>query len=61
MPLYLKIEVIKNHEIVYAKNIADLYEYFYMYRKIWKDQEYRNRISEEDFKILLERIGKKDW
>ena len=39
LPLWLKIELIKNHEIVYAKDKLALYEYFYFYRKLWAGQE----------------------
>jgi len=48
MPLYLKMEVIKNHRIVYAKDIYKLYEYFYPFRKLWNDQEFRQRISKKE-------------
>jgi len=53
MPLFLKMEVIKNHKIVYAKNVYQLYEYFYKFRKLWKDQGYRQKLTEEDIKILF--------
>ncbi|MEM2133926.1 MAG: nucleotidyltransferase domain-containing protein [Candidatus Jordarchaeaceae archaeon] len=53
LPMYLKIQVIKNHIVVYARNILDLYEYFYTYRKLWKDQERRNTLKEEEIKALL--------
>lgn len=53
LPMYLKIQVIKNHVVVYAREILDLYEYLYTYRKLWKDQERRNTLTEEDIKTLL--------
>ena len=53
LPLYMKIEVIKNHEVIFSKNIYDMYEYFYFYRKLWKDQEKRNRITREDILKML--------
>ncbi len=53
MPLFLKIEVIKNHRILYARNIYDLYEYFYVFRKIWGDQEYRQRLSKEELRDMF--------
>ncbi|MEX2724313.1 MAG: nucleotidyltransferase domain-containing protein [Candidatus Freyarchaeota archaeon] len=53
LPMYLKIQVIKNHIVVYARNILDLYEYFYTYRKLWKDQERRNTLTKEDIEALL--------
>jgi hypothetical protein len=45
--------VIKNHVVIYARDIPDLYEYFYTYRKLWKDQEERNTLTEEDIEALL--------
>ena len=48
MPLFLKIEVIKNHEIIYTRDILDFYEYLYFFRKLWKDQEHRQRITKEE-------------
>jgi len=53
MPLFLKMEVIENHKIVYVKNVYQLYEYFYKFRKIWKDQEHRQKLTKEDIKILF--------
>ena len=53
LPLYMKMEVINNHKIIFSKNIYDLYEYFYFYRKLWKDQEKRNRITREDILKML--------
>lgn len=53
LPLYMKIEVIENHEIVFCKDELELYEYFYQFRKLWKDQERRNKLSREDLKAML--------
>ena len=53
LPLYMKMEVINNHKIIFSKNIYDLYEYFYFYRKLWKDQERRNKITREDILKML--------
>ncbi len=53
LPLYMKIEVIENHKIVYCKDVADLYEYFYKFRKIWKDQEHRNKLSRDEILSML--------
>jgi len=48
MPLYLKIKVIENHKVLYTKDICELYEYFYFFRKLWKDQKHRQKISKEE-------------
>ncbi len=45
LPLYIQISIINKHMVIYAKNILDLYEYFYFnYFKLWKDQEKRINI-----------------
>ena len=38
LPLYIKMEVIKKHIIIFSSNIPELYFYFYHYRKLWQDQ-----------------------
>ena len=38
MPLFMKIQAIKNGNVIYAKNKAELEEYFYFFRKLWQDQ-----------------------
>jgi len=48
MPLYLKMEVIENHKILYAEDIHELYEYFYFFRKLWNDQKHRQKITKEE-------------
>ncbi len=40
LPLYLKMEVIDNHRIIFG-NKDSMYEYFYSVRKLWKDQKRR--------------------
>ncbi|MEM2933108.1 MAG: nucleotidyltransferase domain-containing protein [Candidatus Pacearchaeota archaeon] len=44
LPLYMKISIIKNHKIIFSRNIPELYFYFYFYRKLWQDQAI-NRIE----------------
>ncbi|MGD2251231.1 MAG: nucleotidyltransferase domain-containing protein [Candidatus Methanofastidiosia archaeon] len=48
MPLFLKMKVIQNHKIVYTQNILDFYEYLYFFRKLWKDQEHRQKMTKEE-------------
>ncbi len=38
LPLYIKIDVIRNHKVVFSRKPSELYFYFYHYRKIWSDQ-----------------------
>jgi predicted nucleotidyltransferase len=48
LPLYIKIHVIQHGVLIYSSNKLDLYEYFYIYRKLWEDQKHRQEISKEE-------------
>ncbi len=54
MPLFLKMKVIENHEIVYTRDLLDFYEYLYFFRKLWKDQEHRQKMAKEEALHLFE-------
>jgi hypothetical protein len=56
LPLYMKMEVIERHEVVFCRNILELYEYFYQFRKLWKDQKRRNEVTREDLRRMLRRV-----
>lgn len=53
MPIYLKIGVIENHEIIYG-DACELNEYFYFFRKIWRDQAHRQKLTKEEVIHLFE-------
>ena len=53
LPLYIKIEIIENHIVLFGDEL-ELSEYFYFFRKLWKDQYYR--IKENQFKSMREKI-----
>ena len=55
LPLYMKAAVIENHIILFSKNVLDLYEYFYFYRKLWNDQKHRQQLTKEDLLMLFHR------
>ncbi len=38
LSLKIKFEIIETGKIIYAKNVQELQEYFYFYRKLWQDQ-----------------------
>ncbi len=38
LPLKIKFEVIDSGKTIYTKNMQELQEYFYFYRKLWQDQ-----------------------
>ncbi len=48
LPLYIKIHVIENGKVIYSVNELDLYEHFYIYRKLWNDQKHRQEVSREE-------------
>lgn len=48
LPLHIKISIIENNRIIYAKNKPELYEYFYFYRKLWEDQKHRQDINKKE-------------
>lgn len=56
LPLYIKMDVIKNHEVIFGDEL-ELSEYFYEYRKIWKDME--PRIKKNQFQNIEEKIKKR--
>jgi len=51
--LYMKAQVIENHRVVSCRDLPELYEYFYFYRKIWNDQNHRQELDNEAVKVLL--------
>ena len=53
LPLYIKINVIEKGMLVYSPNKLDLYEYFYIYRKLWADQKQRQSISKDELISFL--------
>ena len=53
LPLYMKMEIINNHIILFTKDKLDLYEYFYSFRKLWKDQKRRQELDLEEIRDLF--------
>ena len=47
LPMYLKIEIINNHKLIFSSDKFKLYEYFYFFRKLWQDQEHRQKITKK--------------
>lgn len=59
MPLYMKMAVIEEGVVVYSRDVLDLYEYFYPFRRDWDDQKHRQTISREEMISML-RTSKRD-
>lgn len=53
LPLYLQIQVIQQHEVIYAKDVYELYEYFYYFRKLWQEQASRQHLTKEELMMML--------
>jgi len=53
LPLYIQIDIIKNHLVVFG-NLLEISEYFYFYRKIWKDMAIR--INTNQFNSIQEKL-----
>jgi len=53
LPFYIKMDIIKHHITIYGDEL-ELSEYFYFFRKLWKDM--RLRIEENQFKTFEERM-----
>ncbi|MHA1336527.1 MAG: nucleotidyltransferase domain-containing protein [Promethearchaeota archaeon] len=58
LPLYLKMEVVNNYKVIFGDE-PEISEYFYLYRKIWKDVEPRYR--QNQYKNIKEKIEAMEW
>ena len=55
LPLYIQIEIIRDHRILYGDEIQ-LSDYFYRFGRLWKDMELRiecNRFSSIEERMML--------
>lgn len=53
LPLYIKMNIINDYTVLFGDPL-EISEYFYFYRKIWKDME--PRIQANKFKNIKEKI-----
>ena len=53
LPLYIQIDII-NHHIILVGDKLELSEYFYFFRKMWKDMEHR--IKQNQFESFDDRM-----
>ena len=56
LPLYMKLQVIGAHKVVFCRDLPGLYEYFYFYRKIWENQKHRQEMDKEELLEVLEKL-----
>ena len=55
LPLYLQMAVIERGVVVFSRDIPELYEYFYPFRRIWGDQKHRQILSRDEMRTMLGR------
>ena len=53
LPLYIQIQVIRKHEVIHVRDIYELYEYFYQFRKLWDEQAARQHVTGEEMAGML--------
>lgn len=53
LPLYIQINIIENNQIIYTKDVYELYEYFYYFRKLWEDQAMRQKVTPAEMAEIL--------
>ena len=53
MPLYMKMAVIEEGVVVCSRDVLELYEYFYPFRRLWEDQKRRQTVSREEMQEML--------
>jgi predicted nucleotidyltransferase len=47
MPTHLRMAVIEQGVVVYSRDVLELYEYFYHFRRIREDQKHRQTLSKD--------------
>jgi len=55
LPLYLKMAVIEQGVVVRSRDVLELYEYFYPFRRMWGDQKHRQILSRDEVRAMLGR------
>jgi len=56
LSLYMKVQVMENHKVIFCSDLPSLYEYFYFYREIWKDQKHRQDLNKEELIKIMEKM-----
>ncbi len=60
LPLYLKMAVIEEGIVVYARDVCELYEYFYPYRRMWEDQKHRQMLDRDEMRAMLGKVRRRE-
>jgi hypothetical protein len=49
----MKMAVINDGIVVCSRDVLELYEYFYPFRRLWEDQKRRQMVSREEMQEML--------
>jgi hypothetical protein len=49
----MKMAVIEDGVVVCSRDVLELYEYFYPFRRLWEDQKRRQTVSREEMREIL--------
>ena len=53
LPLHIKMAVIEEGSVLWSRDILELYEYFYPFRREWDDQKHRHDLSPGEMRELI--------
>ena len=53
LPLYIKMAVIEEGSVLWSRDVLELYEYFYPFRREWDDQKHRHTLGPGEVKELI--------
>jgi hypothetical protein len=53
LPLYIKMAVIEEGSVLRSRDVLELYEYFYPFRREWDDQKHRHDLSPGEMRELI--------
>ena len=53
LPLHIKMAVIEEGIVLWSRDVLELYEYFYPFRREWDDQKHRHDLSPGEMRELI--------
>ncbi|MBN1234900.1 MAG: nucleotidyltransferase domain-containing protein [Methanotrichaceae archaeon] len=53
LPLHIKMSVIEEGVVLHSRDVLELYEYFYPFRREWEDQKHRHTLAPEEMRSLI--------
>ena len=53
LPMHIKMAVIEEGVVLHSRDVLELYEYFYPFRREWEDQKHRHTLAPEEMRSLI--------